>query len=207
MPIGTILSLIVALLLNLEKLKLREFFKAVYFLPVVTTMAAIAIVWQRLYQTQFGLFNYLLSLMGIPKIGWLLDKKTVLLSIVIMTVWKNLGYYAIIFLAGLQMIPEIYYEAAIIDGANKFQCFKNITLPLSKPTTMFVIVMSTISAFQTFDQIYIMTEGGPMNSTKVVVLQVFQSAFEFFRFGYASAMAVILLIFILAMTIIQIKFS
>ena len=100
MPIGTILSLIVALLLNLEKLKLREFFEAVYFLPVVITMAAIAIVWQRLYQTQFGLFNYLLSLMGIPKIGWLLDKKTTLLSIVIMTVWKNLGYYAIIFLAG-----------------------------------------------------------------------------------------------------------
>lgn len=201
----TILALALALLFNSAKFKLKNLFKAIYFLPVVTTMVAVAIVWEWLYQPQFGLLNYILSLLGLPKQGWLLSQKTALLSVIIMSVWKNVGYSMIIFLAGLQIIPQMYYEAAVIDGASRFDCFRFITLPLLMPITLVVVVMSTIRYLQAFDQAYVMTSGGPMNSTLVLLLYIYRTAFEFFKFGYASAMAMMLFIIILVISLVELR--
>jgi multiple sugar transport system permease protein len=203
--VGTIIALFLALLLN-RKFKLKGTFKLVYFLPVITPMVAAAVIWEWLYQPQFGLFNGILKYLGLPTQQWLMSKDQALMSVIIFSMWKGVGYNMIIFLAGLQGIPNIYYEAARIDGANSFQCFKGITLPLLMPTTLFVIVMSTISTLQVFTQIYVMTEGGPINATMVVVLHIYKVGFDFLRFGYASAIATVLFIFILAITVLQLKF-
>lgn len=203
--VGTIIALFLALLLD-RKFKLKGTFKLVYFLPVITPMVAAAVIWEWLYQPQFGLFNGILKYLGLPTQQWLMSKDQALMSVIIFSMWKGVGYNMIIFLAGLQGIPNIYYEAARIDGANSFQCFKGITLPLLMPTTLFVIVMSTISTLQVFTQIYVMTEGGPINATMVVVLHIYKVGFDFLRFGYASAIATVLFIFILAITVLQLKF-
>ncbi len=203
--VGTVIALFLALLLN-RKFKLKETFKLVYFLPVITPMVAVAIVWEWLYQPQFGLFNGILKYLGLPTQQWLLSKDQALMSVIIFSIWKGVGYNMVIFLAGLQGIPDIYYEAARIDGANSFQRFKGITLPLLMPTTLFVIIMSTISALQVFTQVYVMTQGGPINATMVTVLYIYKVGFDFLRFGYASAIATVLFISILAITILQFKF-
>jgi len=204
-PAQIVLGMGLALLFNSKKLKLRGLFKAMYFLPVITTMVAVAIVWSWLYQPRFGLINYLLSLMGIPKQGWLMSEHLALPSVSIMTVWKDAGYNMIIFLAGLQAIPEVYYEAAQIDGAGKLHCLKNITLPLLKPAILFVMVITTIRSFQVFDQIFVMTKGGPLNSTRVLVLYLFEAGFQSYKVGYASAIGTTLLIIIFALSIVQLK--
>lgn len=204
-PIGIAIAIPIALLLN-TKIKLSNLFRAVYFLPFITSMVAAATIWKWLYQPRFGLFNFILSSLGLPAQGWLTNSNQVLYCMIIFSIWQSVGYYAIIFLAGLQAIPQQYYEAAKIDGASKFQYFFHITLPLLKATTLFVLVMWTIGVFQIFTPVFIMTEGGPFNSSNVVILFVYRTAFEYMKAGYGSAAAVVLFCLILIIVLLEMKF-
>jgi multiple sugar transport system permease protein len=205
-PLGTLLSLLAAVVMN-QQLRGQTFFRTVYFLPTVCSGIAIALLWAWLYNTQFGLINSMLRTIGLPKISWLGDKRIAMPSVIIMTIWRGLGYSMILFLAGLQGIPQEYYEAATIDGASRWQLFRRITLPLLSPTTFFVIILSMIGSFQVFEATYIMTQGGPYYATYTMVLLIFNQGFLWFRMGYASALAYILFAIILAVTLVQIKFE
>lgn len=207
-PLDLVFSLSLALLLN-KKLKGLSFYRTVYFIPVISSMVAVSAVWIWIYEPESGgLANYFLSLLGISPIGWLNDPKWAMPAIIIMSVWKGLGYNIIIFLAGLQNIPDSYYEAARVDGANAWQQFRNVTLPLLSPITYFVVLMGIINSFKVFTQIEVMTpEGGPLNTTSVLVFYLYQEAFHKYRFGRASALAFILFIIVIAITMIQRAYS
>ena len=205
-PVGTALSLFMAVLMN-QNLRGRTAFRTVYFLPIVSSGIAIALLWKWLYNTQFGLINYLLGGIGIPKISWLGSTRSAMLDIIIMTIWRGLGYNMVLFLAGLQGVSQEYYDAAQIDGASRWQSFRHITVPLLSPTTFFVLILSMIGSFQVFEATYIMTEGGPFYATYTMVLYVFYQGFQWFRMGYASALAYILFAMILILTIIQLRFE
>ncbi|MDP8220078.1 MAG: sugar ABC transporter permease [Candidatus Stygibacter frigidus] len=224
-PLSLILSLVFANFLN-NITRLRAFFRTVYYIPTVTSMVAVSIVWKIIFNQQTGLMNYLLGLIGIDPLGWLAESRGIfqlmfgegvpawaggpslaLFSIIILTIWKGLGYNTIIYLAGLQNIPETYYEAASIDGANKFTKFFKITLPLVSPTTFYVLMMTTITTFQVFSQIYLMTGppvGGPLGTTKVIVYYLFEQGFgESQNLSYASAIALVVFFIILSLTLFQ----
>jgi len=186
---------------------LRELFKALYFAPMVTSTVAAAVVWWWLYNPQFGLFNALLRLIGLPIQPWLMSSRTALFSIILFSVWKGVGYNMIVYLAGLQAIPESFIEAARIDGAGAFQRFRRITLPLLAPTTAFLMIYNSIQAFQVFDQVFVLTSGGPAGSTNVIVLDLYRQAFERYNFGYASAEATLLFVLTLGVTVVQYAYS
>ena len=205
-PISAILGLLLAVLFN-AKFRFQEFFKAVYFSPMVTSTVAAAMVWWWMYNPQFGIFNVLLKLIGLPEQPWLMSSHTALTSIIIFSIWKTLGYNMIIYLAGLQAIPPQFYEAATIDGAGPVAQFFRITIPLLAPTTTFIAIYNSILAFQVFDQVFVLTGGGPANSTNVVVLDLYRQAFERYNFGYASAEAMVLFLFILGVTLVQYVYS
>jgi multiple sugar transport system permease protein len=205
-PISAGLALILAVLFNTH-FRLKEFFKAIYFAPMVTSTVAAAMVWLWLYNPQFGLFNVILKMFGLPSQPWLMSSHQALPSIIIFSIWKSLGYNLIIYIAGLQAIPDVYYEAARIDGAGSLQQFFKITLPLLTPTTTFILIYNSILSFQVFDQVFVLTGGGPAYATTVVVLELYQQAFLKYRFGYASAMAMVLFLFILSITIGQYAIS
>ncbi|MFB3819435.1 MAG: carbohydrate ABC transporter permease [Candidatus Methylomirabilales bacterium] len=205
-PISAALGLLLAVLFN-SKFRFQEFFKAVYFAPMVTSTVAAAMVWWWMYNPQFGIFNVLLKLVGLPEQPWLMSSHMALPSIIIFSVWKTLGYNMIIYLAGLQAIPPQFYEAATIDGAGPVARFLRITIPLLAPTTTFILIYNSILAFQVFDQVFVLTGGGPANSTNVVVLDLYRQAFERYNFGYASAEAMVLFLFILGITILQYVYS
>jgi multiple sugar transport system permease protein len=202
-PTTLVLSLATALLLNSFNKKIRETFTLFYFLPVVTSMVAISIVWSWLYNPSYGLFNYLLNLVGLPTQGFLTASKQALPSISAIQIWKDVGFYAVIFLAALRNIPKTYYEAATVDGANKFHIFRYITLPLLKPILIFVGIVSTIGAFKIFDPIKVITDGGPGNSTMVLVLYIIRQGITNSEIGYASAIAVVMFVIVLLVTLIQ----
>jgi len=204
-PLSVAMSLLMAILLNSSLVKFRTFFRVGYFTPVVTTMVAVAIVWRWLYNPQYGVINWMLGLIGLPGKSWLGDVNWAMPALIVMAAWKNFGYNMIIFLAGLQGIPSQCYEAAEIDGAGRFHSFLHITLPLLKPTIFFVTIMTTIGYFQFFAEPYIMTDGGPLNSTVSVVLLMYREAFKFFKMGYASAIAYILFGFIVVFSLLQFK--
>lgn len=199
------IPLVLAIALN-EKIKGLVLFRTAYFLPVITPMVVAAIVWSWIFDPNNGILNFIIGQAGIsnPPL-WLFDNFWALVAIIIVSVWKNIGYNMIIFLAGLQAIPDSLYEAAEIDGATGFKKMLYITIPMLTPTIFFVCIMSTISSFQVFDLIYLMTGGGPENSTMVIVYWLFKNAFEFFKIGYASSIAYVLFIIILALTLIQWK--
>jgi ABC-type sugar transport system permease subunit len=205
-PISAGLALILAVLFNTH-FRLKELFKAIYFAPMVTSTVAAAMVWLWLYNPQFGLFNVILKSFGFPAQAWLMSSHQALPSIIIFSIWKSLGYNLIIYIAGLQAIPDVYYEAARIDGAGSVQQFFKITLPLLTPTTTFILIYNSILSFQVFDQVFVLTGGGPAYATTVVVLELYQQAFLKYRFGYASAMAMVLFLFILSITIGQYTIS
>ena len=205
-PASALLGLLLAVLFN-AKFRLQEFFKAVYFAPMVTSTVAAAMVWWWMYNPQFGIFNVLLKLVGLPEQPWLMSSHMALPSIIIFSVWKTLGYNMIIYLAGLQAIPAQFYEAATIDGAGGLARFTRITVPLLAPTTTFILIYNSILAFQVFDQVFVLTGGGPANSTNVVVLDLYRQAFERYNFGYASAEAMVLFLFILGVTLLQYVYS
>jgi multiple sugar transport system permease protein len=202
-PLSIAVSLGSALLLQPKMLRLKGFFRTAYFAPVVTTLVAVAVVWRFVYHPRFGILNYILSLVGIQTIDWLGDPQWAMPAIIVMAVWKNFGYNMIIFIAGLQNIPGELYEAASIDGAARFQQFRSITLPMLAPTTLFVSIITMIGYFQLFAEPYVMTQGGPMNSTLSIVLLMYQQGFRWWNMGYSAALAFVLFAFILMGSIVQ----
>ena len=208
MPLQLVISLGIALLLN-EIDRFSTFFRAVYFIPFVTSTVAIAWVWRWLYQPQYGLFNVMLSFMGLPQQPFLKSPDQSLFSITAVVVWQGLGFAIIIFLAGLKQIPNTYYEAAKIDGASRRQSFWNITIPLLNTSIVYLAVLQTISFLRMFDYVINMStqgDGGPLNSTTTVTLRVYREAFSSFDMGYASALTVALFVVILMITIVQLRF-
>ncbi|MEK5645621.1 carbohydrate ABC transporter permease [Paenibacillus cellulositrophicus] len=205
-PLTVIGALALALMLN-QNLKGKTLLRAAYFIPVVTSSVAVALVWTWLYNPSYGLINSVLMSLGIEGPGWLSDMKWALPSIVIMTVWQGVGYNMILFLAGLQGVPSQLHEAAKMDGAGSWQRFWRITIPMISPTTFFVVIMLLIGSMQVFSEPYMMTRGGPADATNVLVLHIYNTAFQFFRMGEASAISFILFVIILIVTLIQFKFS
>ena len=201
---GVVLGLMLALVLN-GVTKFVGFVRSTYYLPVMLPMTAMALLWGLMFQVRYGFLNQILSFAGIPAVRWLINPDIALYSISLMVIWKGLGWYMVIFLAGLKAIPEEYYEAAKVDGATSWQRFWKITLPLLKPTLLFVIVVTVIGSLQVFSPIFIMTQGGPANATNVVVYWVYMTAFQFLRFGYATTQAVYLFAVILVITVIQLR--
>lgn len=202
LPSVVVLGLGLALLLN-RRLRGRTFFRAVYFVPVVTSWVAVSLIWKWLLNPQYGLVNFGLSLIGIAGPGWLFDPNWAMAGVILTTVWKDIGFVTVIYLAGLQEIPESLGEAAALDGAGRWQAFRYITLPMLAPTTFFVTTISLISSFQVFDQVFIMTGGGPVGATTTMVQLIFKNAFSYSAMGYASAISWILFALIFAVTIAQ----
>lgn len=205
-PLEVIGALLLALLLN-QPIRAMTIYRAIYFVPTVTSLIAVSIVWQWLYHSELGLVNYFLGAVGVPRINWLGSTEWAMPAVIFMSAWKALGYYAVIFLAGLQGIPEHLHEAAQIDGANSWQRFWRITLPLLSPTLFFVLVISIIRAFQVFDQVLIMTRGGPANATSTIVYFIYNSGFVWFRMGYAAAASWVLFAVIFIVTLIQARWQ
>lgn len=203
-PPAMVISFLLAVALN-QRLVGRTVFRIVYFMPVVSSTVAIAILWAWLYNTEFGLINFVLRSVGLPKIPWLSSSDWAMPAIIVMSVWKTLGYDMVLFLAGLQGIPNEYYEAAKIDGANGLQTLWYVTVPLLTPTTFLVLVLSVVGSFQVFEQTYVMTAGGPAWSTLTIVLLIFFRAFQDFRMGSAAALAYVLFAIILVFTLAQIR--
>lgn len=204
-PLSVAASLGAALLLHSKLIKYKSIFRMIYFLPVVTTLVAVSIVWRYFYHPRFGLLNYILSFIGLGPFDWLGDPNLAMPAIIILAVWKNFGYNMIIFIAGLQNIPEDLYEAASIEGATAWQQFKHITIPQLAPTTLFISVITMIGYFQLFAEPYVMTQGGPLNSTLSIVLYMYQEGFRWWNIGYSTAIAFALFIIILIGTLIQFK--
>lgn len=206
-PVTTTIAIILAAILNNKLVRFKEFFKASFFLPTVTSLVVISLIFTNLYARD-GYINSILAMIGMPypEKGWLLDTSTSLLSIMIMDVWISIGYYMVLFLAGMQTISEDLYDSAKLSGATEFQQFFHITLPLIRPTLLFVLVINTIKSFQIFIEIFVMTKGGPLDSTTTLVYLVFINAFEKTdMMGYASAIAFILFFILLAFSFLQIK--
>lgn len=201
-PTGVVLSLLLAVLLN-RRIRGISIFRTMVFIPVITSMVAVSLVWSMLYEDNAGLLNTLLQGIGLPRVHWLTDTSTAMISIAIMSVWKGLGYNMTIFLAGLQGVPPELYEAARIDGAGGVRCFFKITLPSISPTIYFVTLMSLISGLQTFDQISIMTNGGPIDSTRTVAMYLYDYGFKFYKMGYACAAAYVLFLLVFVVSLIQ----
>ncbi len=202
LPSVMIIALGLALLLN-KKLKGVVFFRALYFIPVITSWVAVSMIWKWLLNPEFGIINYLLSLVGIQGPGWLLDPNWAMAGVILTSVWKDIGFITVIYLAGLQEIPEHLYEAAQIDGVTPWQKFRYITWPMLSSTTFFVVTISLINSFQVFDQVWIMTEGGPAGATSVMVEQIYKNAFKYYKMGYASAISWVLFVIIFTFTFIQ----
>lgn len=195
-PLGTFLSLSIAALLD-RSIKGRVFFRTAFYLPVVTSVAASALVWRWIFNPQGGLANTALDAAGLPPLGWLTDPSTAMISLIIITLWGGIGGNMVVFLAGMQGIPGELYEAAELDGANWWQSFFYITIPMLSPVTLFVVVTYTIAIFRSFGLIFLLTQGGPSLTTNTMVWEVYQAAFGYLRFGLGAAISVVLLVTIL----------
>lgn len=204
-PTCIILALLLAALTH-NKLGGMRWFRFVFSLPVAISVGTGSVIWMMLYHPSLGTLNYFLTLMGLNPVNWLTDPAWALVSVAIMTIWMNLGFNYIVLLSGLQGVPEDIYDSARIDGSGPLRTFARITLPLVSPTLFFVGIVSVIGAFQSFGQIHILTKGGPMNSTDVIVFNIYQDAFVNFRFGIGSAQALVLFAIILILTAVQFRF-
>lgn len=203
---STLVGLGIALLLN-SKILFRGFFRTMFFLPAVVSFVSIAVIWSYILNSQFGILNYFLSLLGFTKIAWLDSARWALPSLIVIGIWKNIGYTTTIYLAGVQAIPQELYEAATVDGGNTIQQFRDITWPMLRPVTAFVMLMTSIVGFQAFDQVLVLTGGGPANSSTTVVLETYKAAFQYLRFGYASAMAFALAVVIGIFSLVLVRVS
>lgn len=202
--INNVLGLLLAVGVNRAMhWSMRYFLRTAIFFPVLTTTASLAVVWRFLLTQDRGVVNYLLGQIGIDPIPWLSSSSWALVSAVIYDVWKSCGYLMVIYLAGLQGIPQSYYEAAEIDGAGRWQLFRHITLPLISPTAFFAIVISLIGAFQIFDNVWILTQGGPGDASRVIAIYIYEKAFKGFEMGYASAVSLTLFAILIMITSIQ----
>lgn len=202
-PLSIGVSLIMALLVNQRWVKLKSLFRTLFFLPVVTTLVAVAVVWRYLYHPRYGFFNHLLAFFDIAPIDWLGDPAFAMPSIIAMAIWKNFGFNMILFIAGLRNIPANLYEAAMLDGANAWQQFCHITFPMLMPIFNFVTVITLIGYFQLFAEPYVMTQGGPAHKTLSLALLMFQEGFRWWNMGYASAMAFMLFMIVLSCSGLQ----
>lgn len=196
--LGVIIPLVLAAILN-SKIRGSEFYKTAYFLPFITPMIVIGIVWEWIFDPNIGVLNNILNL----HINWLYDVHYAMPALIIVSVWKLIGYNMVIFLSALSGISQSLFEAAKIDGATPVQTFKNVTVPMLSPTIFFVVIITAISSFQVFDLIYLMTQGGPLDSTNVLVYAIYKNAFEYFNVGKASAIAYVLFTIILVLTLVQ----
>jgi len=202
-PVQIVLALLCALVLN-RGIKGQTFFRVVYFLPVVTSTIAAALVWAWLFNSNFGLINAGLSLVGVTDLPkWMGSTRWAMPAIIIVSIWQNLGYAMVLFLAGLQNIGKDVHDAAALDGATGWDRFWHITLPLLSPTTFFVLVISIIGSFQVFELVLVMTKAGPANATNTLVYYIYQNGFQFYQMGYASAAAMVLFLIVLAFTLVQ----
>jgi multiple sugar transport system permease protein len=204
-PLTVLLSLSTALLVSSRLTRFKSVWRTIFFAPVVTTLVAVAVVWRYLYHTRYGTLNYALAWFGIGPIDWLGDSRWAMFAIILLAVWKNFGYNMVIFVAGLQSIPEELFDAARIDGASAWHTLVNIKLPLLAPTFFFVGVTTMIGYFQLFAEPYVMTQGGPLFSTYSVVMFMYEEGFRWWRVGFASAIAFVLFAIILAATAIQVR--
>lgn len=204
-PLAVGSSFIIAFLLNLVSSWLSSFFRVVFYMPSVTNIVAVAVIWGFLYNNEYGLFNYILSLLDIGAVPWLESTQIAKLSLILLAVWKSNGVSMLIFLAALQSIPKMYYEAADIDGANRWQKLTKITLPSVSFATFFVVVTTMIGWFQFFEEPFVMTEGGPLNSTNSMALFIYQEGFQYNEFGYGAAGSFVLFAIIILVTIVQFK--
>jgi len=204
-PLSVGLSLVAALLVNARAVRFKAFFRAAYFAPFVTTLVALAIVWRYLYQPRYGLLNAGLATFGLGPIDWLGDPRWAMPAIILLAVWKNFGYAMLIFIAGLQRIPEELYEAAALDGAGAWAQLRRVTLPLLTPTFVFVGIITAIGYFQLFAEPYVMTQGGPLKSTLSMVLYMYEEGFRWWRLGSAAAVAFVLFVIILGATLLELR--
>ena len=204
-PLTVAASLAGALLVNAKVARWKPIFRTIYFAPVVTTLVAVALVFRFLYHPRFGVINRMLDAAGLPQVDWLGDPRFAMPAIILFAVWKNFGYNMIIFIAGLQNIPEELYEAARIDGAGEWRQFRHITLPMLGPTFLFVGVVTAIGHLQLFAEPYVMTRGGPVNKTLSAVMLMYQQGFKWWRMGYAAAIAFLLFLVIGAATVLQMR--
>ena len=203
-PLQLVVSLFLAYLLN-QKIRAASFFRASFFMPVIVSGVVVTILWQQLFGYDAGLINKLLMSIGITKIGWLVNPDVAIYSIAVMATWKNVGLYVILFLVGLQTVPTQYYEAAKMEGATRWQQFYHITLPMINPTIFMVVILSTIGGFSLFIEPYIMTGGGPLNTTLSAVLYIYKQAFQYYNMGYSATLGFFYAVMIMTVVILQKK--
>ena len=205
-PSVMILGLVLALLVN-QQIKGIAFFRGMYYLPAITSMVAVALVWNWIFATRFGILNHILRtfLGNTSPPAWLANSDTTLLVLVIVSVWKSAGLQMLIFLAGLKGIPNYLYEAARIDGANRFHQFRHVTLPMLTPVTFFVLIISIFEGFRTFEVTFAMTGGGPLHKSATLSFYIYENAFQFFRYGFSSAVAYVLMVLVVIVTIINFR--
>lgn len=204
-PLSAAASLAAAVLVNAKLLRLKPLFRSAFFAPWVTTLVAVALVWRYLYHPQYGPVNAMLGWFGLPPVDWLGSPRWAMPAIILVSVWKNFGYNMLVFLAGLQAIPEELYEAASLDGAGAWHRFRHITLPMLGPTFVFVGVVTMIASFQIFSEPYVMTQGGPLKATETLVLFMYEEGFRWWRLGFSAAIAVVLFVLTLLGTLLQLR--
>ena len=205
-PLTLALGLVIANALSRGITRFRTVFRVGYYLPVITSIVAIAVVWRFLLNPDVGLINILLANLGITGPNWLASSALAMPSIIAMAVWRNLGFAMVVFVAGMQAIPAMLYEAASIDGAGRWQAFRYVTLPMLRPTILFMLVITTIGYLQLFEEPFVMTDGGPLDATLSVTMYMYQQGFEFFHQGYASAIAYVLFVIVAIVAFLQFKF-
>jgi ABC-type sugar transport system permease subunit len=201
-PLQLVVSLFLAFLLN-KKIKAGAFFRASFFMPVIVSGVVVTILWQQLLGYDSGIINRALQSAGMEKIGWLTNPDIAIYSIALMATWKNVGLYVILFLVGLQTVPVAYYEAAKMEGASEWQQFYHITLPMINPTIFMVVILSTIGGFNLFIEPYIMTGGGPLNSTLSAVLYIYKQAFQYYNMGYSATLGFFYAMLIMSVVVLQ----
>jgi multiple sugar transport system permease protein len=201
-----IMALLFAILLN-RSFRGRNFFRVSFYVPTILPYVATGLIWAWLLEYNYGLVNYLLEFFRIPKVGWLTEPSLALISIIIVGVWRNFGYYMVLYLAGLQTIPGQIYEAANIDGASVWQQFKYITLPLLKPISTMILMVCSIRSFQVFAEVFVMTSGGPVRATNVILYYIYEQTFDNFRLGFGSAMTIVIFSLLFVLSMLQWKAS
>ncbi|OCA85827.1 sugar ABC transporter permease [Bacillus sp. FJAT-27225] len=206
-PLVILCSLGIALLINFGKARIFKAFRVIFYMPSITNVVAVAVVWSYLYNPHLGLFNYVLNLLNLPDVPWLTDPTMAKVSLIALALWRAIGLNMIIFLAALQGIPKSYYEAAQLDGADGWKQLTKITIPLLRYAIFFVSITTMIGWLQFFEEPFVMTDGGPLDGTTSVALFIYQNGFEFSNFGYAAAGSFVLFIAIIVVTLIQFKFQ
>lgn len=204
-PVSAVLALLLAVAVD-RPLRGIKLFRSIYFMPAVTSMAVVSMIFLFLLDPDIGMITYFTKQIGLGAAGWLRDPDWAMPGVILVGIWKNVGFYMVIFLAGLQAISPSYYEAAEIDGAGGFKRFWHITVPLLMPTLAFVLIIAMIASFQVFDQVYVMTQGGPLFRTETLVQYIYLQGFQFFRMGYSAALGIVLLLIVLVLTLIQMRY-